>query len=159
MAIYLLKDDHKEHILGQALSEYPNECCGMIIGNIDNECDDQIFSCKNIQNKMHKKNPEIYTRTAQTAYLMNLEEVQNIEKEASSKNQSIKWIYHSHCDHDAYFSETDRQAALPFGDELIYPSVNFLVISIKNDHYHESNAFVWNPISKDFDLFKSPIQF
>ncbi len=153
----LFKKEHLRALIQQAVASYPEECCGMIIGHIKTSDIDEIFPCANIQNKMHEKDPKSYPRTAATAYLMNPGEVVEIEQKAESSQKVIKCIYHSHPDHDAYFSATDKEAAVPFGDIPLYPHASYMVISVWNKNLKEINLYQWNENKKDFE--SSPIDF
>lgn len=159
MQVDCLNPNHLKQILEHAKASYPDECCGMIIGQLKYWQDDEFFPCTNIQNQKHDQDPKFYPRTAQTAYLMDPDEVQQIEKLAKKTNKTIKLIYHSHCNHDAYFSQTDREAAVPFGDIPLYPETAYLVISLYEQKIKESNLFIWNPESLDFDPISIPISF
>jgi proteasome lid subunit RPN8/RPN11 len=54
----------------------------------------------------------------------------------------LRAIYHSHPDHDAYFSETDSAAAAPLG-EPSFPGVVHLVYSVRGGRAGDVKAFDW----------------
>ena len=61
------KDDLKiirEHAVG----EYPHECCGIVLGKIGSADENILYRCENIQNRLHEKDPETFTRDARTAF-------------------------------------------------------------------------------------------
>ncbi len=133
-----------------ALDEYPNECCGIVIGHPDHERDDTLFRCTNIQNQLHEKDPETYTRDAKTAYFIDPKELMGIMKTAQESQRVVKLFYHSHPEHDAYFSEEDKRMAL-FDDEPTYPDARYLVISVYNREIKDLALFEWNPETKAFE--------
>jgi len=133
-----------------ALDEYPNECCGILIGKPDTDQDDLLFQCTNIQNDLHAQDPETYTRDARTAYFIDPKELMKIMKTASDRQLAIKLFYHSHPEHDAYFSDEDKRMAL-FDDEPTYPEARYLVISVYNREIKDQALFEWNPDSKTFE--------
>lgn len=136
-----------------ALKEYPFECCGVVIGKPENDHDDILFPCTNIQNQLHEKDPKNYPRDAKTAFNIESTELLKIENEARTRGMVIKTFYHSHPDHDAYFSEEDKKQAL-FGDEPWYPDANHLVVSVYNKQIKDQALFAWEPEKKVFERQK-----
>ena len=139
-------DEAQQH----ALQEYPFECCGIIIGRPDSDQEDILFRCTNIQNKLHEMDPEKFVRDARTAYYIDPKELLGILKETESRKLAIKLFYHSHPEHDAYFSEEDARMAL-FDNEPTYPEARYLVISVYNKKIKEQAFFEWNLKSKTFE--------
>jgi proteasome lid subunit RPN8/RPN11 len=133
-----------------AVQEYPHEACGILLGKPDSEKDDELFKCTNIQNKMHELDPETFTRDARTAYYIDPKELMSIFKKAESEGLSVKMFYHSHPDHDAYFSEEDKKMAL-FDGEPVYPDARYMVISVYNKEVKDKAVFEWNSESKTFE--------
>ncbi len=134
----------------QALTEYPFECCGVVIGKPDSPEEDLIFPCTNIQNELHAKDPQTYTRDARTAYYIDPRELMRIMKEVEQRNLTIKLFYHSHPDHDAYFSDEDKKLAL-FDGEPTYPDARYLVISVYNGAIKEEAFFEWSVETRKFE--------
>jgi len=139
-------DEAQQH----ALQEYPFECCGIIIGRPDSDQEDILFRCTNIQNKLHEMDPEKFVRDARTAFYIDPKELLGILKETESRKLAIKLFYHSHPEHDAYFSEEDARMAL-FDNEPTYPEARYLVISVYNRKIKEQAFFEWNPESGTFE--------
>ncbi len=135
-----------DQICSHAKTEFPDECCGVIL-----QTDSQEFvrPCRNIQNEMHKEDPITYPRDARTAYLMHPDDLISIHKEVDTKNRPIKAFYHSHPNHEAYFSEKDKKDAMAWG-EPTYPGVSYLVISIYEDNIRVIKAFEWDETKSDF---------
>lgn len=134
-----------------AIREYPNEACGLLIGEKGKESatHTQFISVRNVYDEMRAKDPVNYPRTAKTAYLIDPREQQRIFNEAEKNGQEVKAICHSHTDHDAYFSEEDRQIAAPWGEPM-YPGVSYVVVSIWNGNLKEISGFYWDEKKKDF---------
>ncbi|MCZ6541213.1 MAG: M67 family metallopeptidase [Nitrospinae bacterium] len=133
-----------------ALAEYPFECCGIVIGKPDHPENDIIFQCTNIQNQLHEQDPQTYRRDARTAYFIDPGELMRIMKKAAEQDLVIKLFYHSHPEHDAYFSEEDKQMAL-FDNEPAYPDARYLVISVYNREIRDQAFFEWNPETHGFE--------
>lgn len=139
-----------EEVREQAIAEYPYECCGIIIGKTETDEADILFPCTNIQNKLHQKDPETFVRDARTAFYIEPRELMKILKEAEKKQLTIKVFYHSHPDHDAYFSQEDETMAL-FDGEPLYPSASYLVVSVYDRKVKDEALFSWNPDKRIFE--------
>jgi proteasome lid subunit RPN8/RPN11 len=129
-----------------ALDSYPNECCGIIV---ERDGGDQAVRVSNIQDELHEKDPEQFPRTARTAYAMGGESAP-ILLAAERRELSLLAFYHSHPEHDAYFSEEDRKQAFGGWDEPNYPDAAQLVISVYGREVKDVAAFVWDERDRDF---------
>ena len=78
-------------------------------------------------------------------------ELQRLLSEASSKGRVFKVLYHSHPEHDAYFSEEDTRMALFDGETPIYPGTQYLVVSVYSKKVRDQALFDWNPETKTFE--------
>lgn len=132
-----------DQIVQHAVQHYPNEACGFLIGEKKNPSVTEFLPMKNIYDEMHVRYPETYPRTSKTAYLIDPIEQRKVFDEAEKSGRTVKAIYHSHTDHDAYFSEEDRLVAAPWG-EPNYPGVSYIVVSIWNGVLKEINEFTWD---------------
>ena len=97
-----IRRDNFAAIQAQAEREYPYECCGFVIG------DSTTKKCGRLRTSRTKSTPPIpplYPRDARTAYLMEpraqLAVLNEIDRRGLATPQIV---YHSHPDHDAYFS-------------------------------------------------------
>jgi proteasome lid subunit RPN8/RPN11 len=63
----------------------------------------------------------------------------------------FKVLYHSHPEHDAYFSEEDTRMALFDGETPIYPETSYLVVSVYDKKVRDQALFSWNPETKTFE--------
>src|SRR6202521_125645 len=137
-------------IVAQAEREFPFECCGFIIGDNDNAVED-VRPIANIQNAMHAKDPAAFPRDARTAFLMEPKEHLAVMNEVDRRKLTLRVVYHSHPDHDAYFSPTDRaQACLFDPGEPDYPDTAHIVMSIRRGKFVRAAAFVWDAARKEF---------
>ncbi len=148
--MFPLAPEHLDDIYRHAVEEYPFECCGIVIGEAPHNDQDILFRCTNIQNKLHEKDPETFVRDARTAYNIDPMELMKILKEVELKQLSIKLFYHSHPEHDAYFSEEDSRMAL-FDGEPNYPEAGYLVVSVYDKKIRDQALFNWNPETKNFE--------
>ena len=148
--MFPLTEEQLDEIHRHAVGEYPFECCGIVIGKVGYNDQDIIFRCTNIQNKLHEKDPKTFVRDALTAYNIDPKELMKILKEVESKQLPIKVFYHSHPEHDAYFSEEDSRMAL-FDGEPTYPEASYLVVSIYDKKIRDQALFAWSPEAKTFE--------
>lgn len=135
-------------IIAQGEREFPYECCGFIIGDAAVE---EVRPIANIQNRKHAEDPEAFVRDARTAFLMEPKEHLEVMNEVDRRKLALKIVYHSHPDHDAYFSPTDRAAACSFDpSEPDYPETAYVVMSIRSGKFVRAAAFVWDAAKKEF---------
>ena len=144
----VISSDSFAAIIAQAEREFPFECCGFIIGDADRE---EVRPIRNIQNEKHAADPTTFSRDARTAYLMDPKEQLQVLKETDQRRLQLKAIYHSHPDHDAYFSATDRARACSFDpSEPDYPDLCYIVISVRGGRLARAAAFKWDAERRDF---------
>ncbi len=123
-----MSPDEQEHIeqfsliqiYEHAIECYPDECCGLVYGNL-------VRECKNIQNELHAKDSVKYPRDASCGYTFLFDDLVFLNRNLVGDNP-VRIIYHSHPDVGAYFSEEDHGRAV-YNDTLIYP-VDYLVIAV-----------------------------
>ncbi len=129
-----------------AQETFPEECCGVIFSA---GAADRAQRLRNMQNQLHALDPQTYPRTAEIAYAMDPMELESVIQYAASNGEKLKAFYHSHPNHDAYFSAEDKAFACPFG-EPSYPDTVQIVISIYNRAVKIIRAFAWSQEKKDF---------
>jgi len=137
-----------DSILAQAEREFPYECCGFVIGDAGSEL---VRPITNVQNAMHEKDPAAFPRDARTAFLMQPKEHLAVLEAIDKRKLQLRAIYHSHPDHDAYFSATDRAQACSFDpDYPDYPDTSYIVLSVKAGKFARAAAFTWDADRKEF---------
>jgi [CysO sulfur-carrier protein]-S-L-cysteine hydrolase len=137
-----------DQIVAQAEREFPFECCGFIISN---DAVEEVRPITNIQNRSHAEDPVAFARDARTAFLMEPREHLAVMNEIDRRRLRLSAVYHSHPDHDAYFSATDRAQACSFDPgEPDYPGTVYIVISVRGAKFARAAAFRWDPAGKDF---------
>ena len=136
-----------ETMTAQAEREFPFECCGFIIGDTS----DEVRPIRNIQNEKHAADPVMFQRDARTAYLIDPKEQLAVLQEIDRRKLKLKAVYHSHPNHAAYFSATDRAQACSFDPtEPDYPETAYIVMSVRSGKFAGAAAFVWDMEQKDF---------
>ncbi len=142
----LLTQEAWNEISRHAQETFPDECCGIVLSAGGT---DHVHRLKNIQNKLHALDPLTYPRTAAIAYAMDPLELESVIAQGEARGQKLKAFYHSHPEHDAYFSDEDKAFASPFG-EPTYPETAQIVISIYNRAVKIIRAFAWSDEHADF---------
>ena len=142
----------RDAIEAHARATYPDECCGIIVERDGRE---EVVRVSNVQNEMHAKDPERYPRTATTAYSMGAE-AGPLLLAAQRGEVLLRVIYHSHPEHDAYFSAEDKAQALGGWEEPMYPEVGWVVMSVRDREVVATKGFVWSVGVQDF--VETPIE-
>ena len=142
----LLTQEAWNEISRHAQETFPEECCGVIFSARGVDC---VLRLKNIQNKLHALDPQTYPRTAAIAYAVDPLELESVIRQSEEKGQTLKAFYHSHPDHDAYFSDEDKAFASPFG-EPTYPDAAQIVVAVYNRAVKVIRAFAWSDEKNDF---------
>lgn len=132
-------------ITAHAAEAFPGECCGFIIERGGRE---EVVRVSNMQDQLHALDPQTYPRTSATAYTMGKEQLP-VLRGAEKGELAIRAVYHSHPQHDAYFSDEDRRNAAP-DDEPTFPDAGQIVISVYDRVVKGAKAFRWDPAAKQY---------
>ncbi len=92
----------KEH--GQR--DYPEECCGILLGKVS---DDGVRSITRLR-PLENRNQD----SRRNRFLIEAEDMRQVEKCAREEGADILGFYHSHPDHEARPSQFDREHAWPW---------------------------------------------
>jgi len=130
----------------QAVAEYPNECCGVILVR---GAERRHMPCRNVQDQMHARDPMTFPRTARNAYYMDPLDALRLNR-LVDEGFAFAVIYHSHPNAGAYFSETDRAQALIKG-EPAYPGAVYVVVSVVGREVRALAAYRWNGERRVFE--------
>jgi proteasome lid subunit RPN8/RPN11 len=132
-------------ITDHAIETFPSECCGFIVERQGRE---KVVRVTNIQDELHARDPKTHPRTSAIAYSMG-NEVVDVLRDQDSGEIVIRSVYHSHPQHDAYFSEEDLRNATPFGDPT-FPDAAQIVISVYDRSCRDAKAFRWDAAMKQY---------
>ena len=136
-----------DEIFAECEARYPFEACGFVIGK-GREVS-RVVPAANIQNEVHKRDPKRYPRDANTAYTIDPKEMERVSVTAAKSGKSIVAIFHSHPEHEVYFSAEDKGMAAPWGDPL-FPDQSYIVVSVYERKVKGASEFYWDPAKKDF---------
>ena len=136
-------------VISRAEADYPEETCGLIF---DTGTDLDVLPMENKQNEMHAQDPENFPRDAKKAYYFDPVEFQKVIAEREESGQPLRSIYHSHPDHEANFSDKDREDAVPpdWGEPL-FPDTVYVVVSVKNGKAGDVRGYQWCEVDRDFE--------
>lgn len=94
---------------------YPHECCGVLLGQMDEEGVRTVTSVARAGNTR--------TDSAHNRYNIDPKELIRIQREGRERGEDIVGFYHSHPDHPAQWSPTDLADAHWVGCSYVITSV------------------------------------
>src|SRR3954454_9901175 len=134
----VLTADQVRQIEEEGSRAYPNECCGIMIGHdmFDGACTRRIVErlepMQNVWDESEQKRRFAIDPLA----------LMRAEKSAAADGQVVIGFYHSHPDHPARPSETDRQYGWPF--------YSYVIVSIANRDAVDMTSWVLDEKTKTF---------
>jgi len=155
-AVPVLPDGPLVEIVRQAEAGYPEEICGMVIGEPGSSETYRVRHVTNIANREPQDDPGGLPRDARTAYKMDPLEQLRVLREADGQGWDVAVFYHSHPDHDAYFSRMDRERALAPDGEPVWPGATYLVVSVIGGRARGAACYRWDPRRREF--FEMPVR-
>jgi [CysO sulfur-carrier protein]-S-L-cysteine hydrolase len=137
-------------VVRQAEAGYPEEVCGIIIGHPEAPETYRVRRVTNIANREPQEDPGGVPRDARTAYKMDPLEQLRVLREVDQCGWEVVAFYHSHPDHDAYFSHMDRERAVGPDGEPIWPGAAYLVVSVMGGRARGAASYCWDPRERGF---------
>ncbi len=122
---------------------YPRECIGAIVGSVENLQGGTLARLTNVQDEIHRDDPKRFTRDARTGYFVDPKEVFDLVNSVRREGKTILAFYHSHPDHECYFSQEDHAGAVMFG-EPVYPGTVYIVLSVIAGKVKDAVIFSWD---------------
>jgi len=107
-----LSSELEKKIREDGEAAYPNECCGVLIGEVDDAGVKTARSALTINNA--REDGEQYHR-----FLITPEDMMRAEQSARAMKLDVIGFYHSHPDHPSAPSGYDKDHALPFYSYVI----------------------------------------
>jgi len=112
-----LSSELEKNIRADGEAAYPDECCGVLIGEVDNEGIKIVKRTLTINNA--REYGEQYHR-----FLITPEDMLRAEQTARTAKLEVIGFYHSHPDHPSAPSGYDKDHALPF--------YSYVIVSVDN---------------------------
>ncbi len=116
--------------------DYPNECCGLLLGRIDagnKKVVDEILPISNSREDAAKHN----------RFLITPDDLMRGEKEARNRGCDIVGFYHSHPDHPAVPSQFDLDHA--------WPVYSYIIVSVRAGRAEDLLSWELRPDRSRFD--------
>ena len=122
-----IEDDAWRAMVAHAQSVYPDECCGVMLGAVED-------GRKTVREAVPMDNA--YDGPRRARYELRPEDLLRADREARTRNMDVVGIYHSHPDCGAYFSETDLKNSCPW--------YSFVVLSVNEGKFDHANSWLPN---------------
>src|ERR1700722_17606281 len=106
---------------------YPHECCGVLLGQID-----QDQGVRSVSSTARAGNTR--TDSAHNRYNIDPRDLIRIQREGRERGEDIVGFYHSHPDHPAQWSSTDLAEAHWFG-------CSYVITSVEKSSATKTNSF------------------
>lgn len=131
----MLKLDKKIYnkIIEHVKKAYPNECCGVLVGKIEEDAKTALES-----HAIHNLNKE----RAHDRYHMDPVGLLKVEKVIASRGLEIVGIYHSHPDHPPRPSKTDLEYA--------WPVYSYIIVAIAKGTEIVAKSWILNDGGSEF---------
>jgi proteasome lid subunit RPN8/RPN11 len=110
-----LGQSHYDALRRHGEETYPHECCGVLLGRMD---DNDIRVVTSIARAGNTR-----TDAPENRYNIDPKELVHIQREGRQRGEDIIGFYHSHPDHPARWSQTDLAEAHWFGCSYVITSV------------------------------------
>lgn len=122
--------EHLREICAHAQSTYPQECCGLLLGKL-NQKEKTLLEVMPTENAWNAQAVEFFaeidinwhkSENQSTHYMIAPEVMLRVQREARDRKLDIIGIYHSHPDHPAVPSEFDRVCA--------WSTYSYIIVSV-----------------------------
>lgn len=129
-----IKSEHLEIIVAHAQACYPQECCGVLLGEVEGVVVEVVRTENGWNEEMAERLEEmgIGGKTKRERYCIAPQTLLKLQKDAHSRHLQIVGFYHSHPDHPAIPSECDRLLAWPDYHYIIVSVIQGQATSIKS---------------------------
>jgi proteasome lid subunit RPN8/RPN11 len=111
----ILTAEQATQIESEGVAAYPNECCGAMLGKDTTEGS----HVRRTVHRLEKLTNSFTTDEQYHRFSLDPRELMQLDKRAGEAGLAVLGFYHSHPDHPARPSETDRQNAWPFYSYVI----------------------------------------
>lgn len=111
-----LTPEARRVIVDEGVRRYPEECCGGLLGREDGPRERTVVRAVPVGNEQEENR--------ERRYLVGPREVMRLEDTAEEEGLELLGFFHSHPDHPARASETDRK--------LAWPWYSYIIVSIRD---------------------------
>ena len=121
-----ISHDHLDAIKAQGEEFYPNECCGFLLGRLE-DAEKEVMTTLASENARERK--EQYHR-----FLITPDAYLRCEKIARAQNMDVLGFYHSHPNAEALPSRFDLEHAWPW--------YSYVIVAVRNKAAKEVTSWV-----------------
>ena len=145
-----IDQEHVELIRQHGARDYPNECCGILLGRAAGEqkqvC--EVLALKNLRQEPEKAQELLplespASESERNRFLIDPREQLRVERGARARGVEVLGYYHSHPDHPARPSNYDRQHAWPW--------YSYMILSVEAGEPKELTSWVLADDRSRFD--------
>jgi proteasome lid subunit RPN8/RPN11 len=130
-----LAENHQIEIAAHGERDYPHECCGLLLGNFDEDKAKLVVETYPISNAREEE-------AKRNRFLIRPEELIRGERYAETKRLEVIGFYHSHPDHPAVPSKYDLEHA--------WPVYSYIIVSVKAGKAEDLRSWEMNPDRSHF---------
>jgi proteasome lid subunit RPN8/RPN11 len=138
----MLPDGPLTEIVRQAEAGYPEEICGMVVGQHGAPETYRVRQVTNIANREPQEDPSGVARDARTAYKMDPLEQLRILREADEHGWEVAVFYHSHPDHGR--TSPAWIVSAPGAMVPMWPGATYLVVSVMRGVCGAQRGYRWD---------------
>ena len=142
--ILYVTDALMEDIKAHALTAYPEECCGVLIGDLPEDFGQSSAELRVTETRRLENAWENLNRT--NKYAVAPEAIAAVEKEFAGKPRGILGFYHSHPDVPAWPSPYDLQRA--------WPSYAYLIAAVAGGKVTQRRVWLLSYDTRSFEEHK-----
>jgi len=121
-----LGQSHYDALRRHGEETYPHECCGVLLGRMDDDGTRVVTSIARAGNTR--------TDSPQNRYNIDPKELMRIQRDGRQRGEDIIGFYHSHPDHPAQWSQTDLA-------EAHWLSCSYVITSVDKGKAVLTNSF------------------
>lgn len=139
-----LAPDALRSLTAHAERDYPREACGVLLGHLEGGSSADSPSGRSRVATSARAAANLNTERAHDRYDMDPKDRLAAEAEGRARGEAVVGFYHSHPDHDAYFSATDlaRSEEAQWGEPWVPPAYAYLVVSVRGGRLVARKAFL-----------------
>ncbi|HZT68797.1 MAG TPA: M67 family metallopeptidase [Terriglobia bacterium] len=145
-----LKPDQLKSIRSHGESDYPNECCGMLLGHAEGDSKEvlEVVPLRNLRHDSARAQELLPLddpgrESERNRFLIDPLDQLRVEKDALARGLDVLGYYHSHPDHPARPSNYDREHAWPW--------YSYIILSVERGRANEITSWVLSEDRERFD--------
>jgi proteasome lid subunit RPN8/RPN11 len=130
----VLNEEMKGRIEQEGSAAYPHECCGVMIGHDSpgGRVVERLEPMDNVWDAAEQRR----------RFAIDPKQLMKIDREVAAEGKVVLGFYHSHPDHPARPSETDRMYGWPF--------YSYVIVSIQNRQPAAMTCWVLDEVTEQF---------